>query len=513
MKGTHTTLQLLAPVKESSAVSPSPPPCPGHAPSSDAKEEAPAGMVQAAQALGDSSELIVWLSKLGLLWSGCRGLVEMGNQQGRRSGDPESWRLTPASPRIHIPHKRRRRAEGPDDTGDGLHRLEVQQTSSSAAFEDERRFMCTPAARRRRLAGTVREERRAAGDDKNLTLLDLQPPWRAKISDQRPSDAPAYPPTEQTCFHTDSEADLSDYDNETNRSTGSDAQTSDATRDSTEAARPTHEGTDGDETSSHLSCDKNKTNAAARRVMRKIEEVENIIRHVGVTSSGWIKGDGGERDGPPPLSGARLGDGLRRWQAGGPLKAQEQRSKDDKAPLVEEFRALGEALSQSLQQVLRMEGVKKEWRPPKAQTKVFADVKKSLLESIQQPPGLTSDLLRCSTAPDGVCGSSSNPSAALDVPPRTSSSFGGTSAISSPPLQLSVTVNNQRDESCDEEGSAEESDVPWRWNQTHRRLRETDASEDDLLLSGKREKSRVFAADQGSIIFDEDVVLVQSIFI
>ncbi|KAK1889446.1 Chorismate synthase [Dissostichus eleginoides] len=81
--------------------------------------------------------------------------------------------------------------------------------------------------------------------------------------------------------------------------------------------------------------------AAERRVMGKIEEVEGIIRRVSLTSSDWIKEGSEEKDGDL-------------------VEMQNKGCSEEKPQLVEELRALGEALSQSLRQALKMEAAKTE---------------------------------------------------------------------------------------------------------------------------------------------------------
>ncbi|KAM8846734.1 formin isoform 1-T2 [Synchiropus picturatus] len=79
----------------------------------------------------------------------------------------------------------------------------------------------------------------------------------------------------------------------------------------------------------------------AGRVINKIEEVEGIIRRVSLASSDWLKEEG-EDDGCPKV------------------EHQKKEQLDEELRLVEELQALGEALSQSLHQALKMES--QDWK-------------------------------------------------------------------------------------------------------------------------------------------------------
>lgn len=155
----------------------------------------------------------------------------------------------------------------------------------------------------------------------------------------------------------DSDTDLSEYDNEKYASSG-DLEKLRITNDEgrrTPADKKIQPGGDGDQAKTegekHGSpwTDEKMGNKTA--VMGKMEELEGIVHQVRL-SSGWMDEGGHGRDGAHFVSDgdAQLFN-VERGNMG---------SSDDQHHLIEEFQALGEALSQSLHQVLKMEAAKAE---------------------------------------------------------------------------------------------------------------------------------------------------------
>lgn len=535
------------------------------------------------KALNDSSE-IHWLTELLLLSLECQAFTGMGNQQGMRikqnfHSHAESWNTLPKSPRIQIPLKRRRRAEGLVYAGTLQHNLKMTRgtprvltkarrltklhITSSPTFgetqdlEEERDFNCTPAARRKRVverSTSKLEERKRS----------LQSSWGVEQSVPYPEDFPTCfikkgPSShrgdlsvKERCALTDSDTDLSDYDNEMysmcisptsfepqRRTEESDMKCPKAQI--TQGTRQKHEeGKAGSlkETSSQQSFDEMEKRAAERRVMGKIEEVEGIIRRVSLSSSDWNKGGIEGGDELQSISGGYQGDEItsealqqlkilqQRCQAefsvDTQLETQDTGSNKDKPLLVEELRALGEALTQSLHQALKMEEERQDLKPGKSE--LFTKAKKSLLGSSRRSlnplpyPHCTSPVPNNASSPSLSAGAAVSPtlypslSAILDVSPKRSCSFEGTPSIHSPLFTSSLSLTDQQEEEIPDHHVEWTRSVedPWvtgsvitftggtkndpRENlaqvnlnkmQTDRCISETEASQDDLLSSGK----------------------------
>ncbi|XP_051265962.1 formin isoform X2 [Dicentrarchus labrax] len=176
--------------------------------------------------------------------------------------------------------------------------------------------------------------------------------------------------------------------------------------------------------------------AAAHRVMGKIEEVEGIIRRVSLTSSDWVKECSNGRIEGQFISGGCVAE---EQHNSSQLETQNKEYNEDKPLLVEELHALGEALSESLRQVLRMEGAKVASEP-------FTEAKKTsykpnFVGSTRRPLNpssnssyFTSAVPNNSSPPSFLAGGETSPvpSSSLFVPPRTSSSTEGMSPILSP---------------------------------------------------------------------------------
>ncbi|XP_068199214.1 formin isoform X3 [Antennarius striatus] len=327
----------------------------------------PPDFKEAFDALDDFSE-IQWLTELLPLCLQCQDFMIMGNQQGVKIKSnlcayPESGNALPKSPRFQIPRKKRRKVEELVYTSDFQRNLKMThqtlqmpfkerrstklQMMSTPTFgewesEEDKLMNYTPAVRRKRAVGSLQEQKTS---------------WRAKLTDVSSANLPSI---KKDFFSTRnnlpgkkgsdlSDSDLSEYDNDT--------YPSNISSDRLELPRKTEESSTKDqiiqeERETKLAQNGKRTDeemekkAAAQRVMGKIEEVEGIIRRVSLTSSDWIGGDGYERE-----SGQFISEGCVDSQF------------EDQSLLVEEFHALGEALSQSLREALKMEAAKAESEP------------------------------------------------------------------------------------------------------------------------------------------------------
>lgn len=487
------------------------------------------------KALDDSSE-IHWLTDLLLLCLECQAFMSMGNQQGMRikpnfHSYAESWNKLPKSPRIQIPRKRRRRAEGLVTLQHNLkmtpgtprvptkaRRLTKFRITSSPTFEEtqdsdeERVFICR--RRRKRVVGKEREERsalkleeRKRSPQGSRRVKPSSVDFPTRFSKNNPFSHTEDLSVKRDCTLTDSDTDLSEYDNEMytvcvsptsfepqRRTEDSDMKTPKAQI--TQATRQKHEEEKAEgveETSSQRSFDEFGKRAAARRVMGKIEEVEGIIRRVSLSSLDWIKG--GSEGGDEPQS---ISDGCdevtlealqqlqilqqrcqAEFSADPQLETENKGCNEDKPLLVEELRALGEALSQSLHQALRMEGERKDWKPSKVQSELFTGAKKSVLGSSRRPLNLPSYSQQYST----VSNNSSPP-------------FLSAGAEISPLFTSSLSLTDQQEE--EEDISDHHIDSWFSWgtgsgitltgeteNEESNARSETEASQDYLLSSGK----------------------------
>ncbi|TKS76307.1 hypothetical protein D9C73_009531 [Collichthys lucidus] len=474
MENAHKTLHLYIPISERSCVSPPlsnyrSPASPFEAPvkpqqglTSNCKEEGPAKTVKQGQGdrfdlketlkvLDDSSE-IPWLTELFPLCLECQAFMKMGNQQGTKMkpndhGYAESRDTLPKSPRFQIPLKRQRRTEGVVYTGRVPQKAKLQKTSAPAFREqDLEEDWHTPEGRRKRVMGKV-------------SLLDeVKPVWRLKQPDASSENFTfskdyLFSPRKEECALPDS--DLSEYENDmyiTPTSLALTKKTEDHTQKDAEGEK-TAEG--GEEKSFQWWYEETRKKAAAQRVMGKIEEVEGIIRRVSLTSSDWIREDN-RRDEAQFVS-----DGCRA-DFGSQLETKNQkRRNEDKPLLVEELQALGEALSQSLRQVLKLEGAKAEGEPFTKTKKTFNEA--NLVGSTRRPLNISSDFT--STVPNNSSPPSQSLTAILDVSQRTSSSFEDMSPILSPLLtssqhRLSLTDEREKDISDRHVSSVEDSLFP-----------------------------------------------------
>lgn len=465
---------------------------------SNCKEEGPAAAVKRGQAdkfgladfkktltaLDDSSE-IRWLTELLPLCLECQAFMSMGNQQGTKTkpnchGYPDSRDTSPKSPRFQIPRKRRRRADGLVYAGTSQHnfkmtagtprvppkarRLTKPLITSSLTFGDrdlegDRPIICTPAARRKRAMG---KERVSVLEERTRSPQELKPAWRVELpeaSSANVSKRGLFSPRKDSsvregCALPDSDSDLSEYDNDIHSAyiTLTSLELTRKTEDDTRSAQKDQiaqaerdadrdkKAEDEEGKASEWRREEMGKTAAAQRVMGKIEEVEGIIRRVSLTSSDWIR-EGNARD----VSDGCVGEEQHRCRTefGSQLDTQKKGCNEDKPLIVLELHALGEALSQSLRQVLKMEGAK-------AESESFTEAKETsykpnLIGCTRRPLNLSS--LRyhfTSTAPNNSSppsllaggGASAVPSLSLstilDASQRTSNGFEGTSPILSP---------------------------------------------------------------------------------
>ncbi|KAI4802128.1 hypothetical protein KUCAC02_019986 [Chaenocephalus aceratus] len=335
MESTRATLNLSIPVSERSCTSPPLSHCPFKA----------------------------HLKHQGRLTSTCleEGPVGTAKQGQSRDIQQSVGRLPdafPKSPRLQIPRKRRRRVEGLGGFEHNLkitpgtpqappkaRRLTKLQITSPPTFgewdlEENKPVVCTPAAWRNR----------GMGKERNKCAQELKPAWRVHLSD-------AFTANVHESFSKnrkdvsvkeeralpDSDTDLSEYDNDISPSRKQEDNFRN-TQKAQQAVRDTDEikkAGDTEKKSSQWRYEETEKKAAERRVMGKIEEVEGIIRRVSLTSSDWIKEGSEEKDGDV-------------------VEMQNKGCSEGKPQLVEELRALGEALSQSLRQALKMEAAKTE---------------------------------------------------------------------------------------------------------------------------------------------------------
>lgn len=541
MENTHKTLHLYVPISERSCVSPSLSHCRGPSPPFKAPlktqltsncEEAEGPAEKDKLGLADLKETLKALDNfseiLELLPSclKCQDFMSMGNQQGTKIkpncyGYSESRDALPKSPKFQIPRKRRRRVEGLVYTGSFQHNLKTTPgtprmpqkarkltklgITNSPTFqvwdlEEDRTIMCTPAARRKRVMG---KERVSVSKD---SLQELKPTWRVRLPDSLSASRKDFSVKEECCL-SDSETDVSEYDNDIFSTKTEDGRTRNSLKAQIKQAERDQEmKAEAEEKSSQWRYEEMGKEAAAQRVIGKIEEVEGIIRRVSLTSSDLI----------------REGSNGKEEEFCSQLEIQNKGCDGENPLLVEELHALGEALSQSLRQVLKMEGAK-------AEREAFKDTKKTsyeqnLVGSTRRPRNLSpkSSHLASSVPNNSSPVPSPTLSSVLDVPQRTSSGFEGSSPVLSPQLtsskqSLPASLTDQHEREVSERhirwmSSAEASSLP-RGDEgcesaatvaggtendqknirkilenqtlTSRCTSETEVDQDDLLSSGK----------------------------
>ncbi|XP_072772376.1 formin isoform X1 [Nerophis lumbriciformis] len=362
MKGTHASLCLHIPITGMSAhVSPS---LGGLASpyqlTSYCKEEGPTKLVDTFR-LTESSEILL-LKEWLLLCSDYQAFMSMGNEQGMSiEADLDSLpkccgigrrrleRLVyPGTPLLHINEIPRSPQLPTNPRSLPKLWLTYEETQDS---EEESSF-CLPG-----------KERMAIGHS-SFDVMDLKPSLIvATLSSPYVSkNCPVFH-GEDEGEESGSDTDLSEYD-EVCSHFGLDPRTEDANRNPKEQRTNTQNKTVGKSS---------ETTPAAQRVQSKIEEVEDIIGRVSLTSLEWVEKTNTARDEPHLVDGKCLDDEVPQHLQGEQCKV-----------LVDELRCLGEALSESLHQALRMEGDSKEWWTiPYGHTE---QSKKSLLEPTPRLP-------------------------------------------------------------------------------------------------------------------------------
>lgn len=391
---------------------------------------------------GDLSN-IVRPNQLQALCLECHAFTRMGNQQGMKIKPPfqgyaECQAASPKSPRFQVPRKRRRRGEKPIYYIESIPRTartltsnestasRLQMTSSSTFGEwnldEDRHIFGTPTPRRKRILKSQHDFKSLLG----MKSADC-PVSRNGLSFPRNDLSAKKEPSLQ-----DSDSDQSEYDE----------LSSVLIYPSKEPAKKTEEGAwdepkcpliqpekDEDQEKGGKLGGKNSPwifsemakKEAAERVRSKIEELEDIIRQVSLNS--WDQRR--QKESKCPFN----------------IPIREEKSlqntlcQDTGPQLVEEFQALSEALSQSLRQVLKVEGAREE--------KILA----TSSESSQLNPLLYSD--HCTS--NWSSNTSSNSHSArgettLDASEKTSASFECTSPILSPlfsPATLTVSLTHQ----------------------------------------------------------------------
>lgn len=260
-----------------------------------------------------------------------RAEVEMGNQQGVN--------VKPCSPGFSFNHDRFQKS-----------RFQVLQRAEGTVPANNRiaRSLLMPSK-------TIRGP------------PELQPAWTARTDFPFKSDLSSKKGSSVILESSlsDSDTDLSEYDNENYSSSGN-LENGSSTREGGRcppADKKIQPGGDGDQANpqgeEHTSLwteEEMGNKAVAQRVMGKIEELEGIIRQVGLSPDWMVERDHGRDEADFILDGDYPRDKLECRKT---FPKTTGRS-DDEHHLIEEFQALGEALSQSLRQVLKMEAAKAE---------------------------------------------------------------------------------------------------------------------------------------------------------
>lgn len=269
-----------------------------------------------------------------------RGAVmEMGNQQGGEA--------KPCSPGFSFTRDRfqksgvqdPQRAEGTVPANNRTARSLLMPSKTSSPPQ----VICTSVSRR-----TIRGP------------PELQPAWKARTDFPFKCDLTSKKGSSVILESSlsDSDTDLSKYDNENYSSSGS-LENGRSTRRGGRcppADKKIQLGGDGDqakpqreEHTSPWTEEEMGNGAVAQRVMGKIEELEGIVGQVGLSPDCMGEGHHSRDEADLILDGDDPRDNL---ECGNTFSKPTSRSGDH---LIEEFQALGEALSQSLRQVLKME--------------------------------------------------------------------------------------------------------------------------------------------------------------
>lgn len=265
--------------------------------------------------------------------------VDMGNQQGvkvkPRCPGPHFNRDGFQKCRIQVPQKRMR-AEG---TLYSSNRMTARSNSRTSPPFGDSWVISTSASRKRRAIRGPPELQRFKKDlcSRKGSCLILEP---------------SLPDT-----------DLSEYNNGKYSSSGS-LENVRSTKDGggrSPTAKKIHPRGDGDQAKAAGAEKMNEETGnmtVAQRVMGKIQELEGFIHQVSLSSDLMDEGGDGRDEAHFVLDGDAQRDKLK----GRKVFSQNRRG-DDERRLIEEFRVLGEALSQSLRHVLKMEAPKAEGKP------------------------------------------------------------------------------------------------------------------------------------------------------
>lgn len=393
---------------------------------------------------GDLAE-IIHPDQLLPLCVECQAFPRMGNQQGMKIKPPfqgyaECQAASPKSPRFQIPRKRRRRGEKPIYFTESVPRSKLttlpsnertlsklQKTSTSTFggwnLEDDRHIFCTPASRRKIVLKS---------QHKFEPLLELRS-LGALTADSPVSQNSLFP---QNGLFAKKEPSLQDSD--TDQSEYDELPSVLIYPCSNKPARKTEEGAWDEPKCPLIKPEKYEDEekerklegkistwvvsemakkAAAERVRSKIEELEGIIRQVSLNSSSHRRQKESKCLFNVPVHEEK--------------SLQNAFHQDTGTQLMVEFQALSEALSQSLLQVLMVEGAREE--------KLLA----TSSESSRLNPVLCSEHCTSNWSSNTTSNSYSSrgetthfpppsPSPMLEVSEETSASFEGTSPILSP---------------------------------------------------------------------------------
>lgn len=372
MESIHNTLRLYIPLSERSCVSPPLSCCratdspfgaslkpPQELPEEE-KEEGTTESEKPSFRLGDFREIlqvlddfceIRQLAEVLQLHLHCQAVVDMGNGQGvqvkpRCHGFGFNHATFPKS-RFQV--LRNRRAKGRVHTN---HRITVRpppvplKTSSPFGVRESQIIYKSLSRKRKTTRGPP----------------DLQPSWKARTDFPFKKDLSSRNGSSiiLKCSLPDSDTDQSEYDKEKNSSSGNleNMRITKAEDRRGQTAKKIQPGSDedwekpaGEEKHSSLWMKEKKGNkAAVQRLMGKIEELEGIIHQVRL-SSDWMDEGGDSRDEAPFIMN---GDAQRDDLKCSKMFFQNTGYSDDERHL-QEFQVLGEALSRSLRQVLKME--------------------------------------------------------------------------------------------------------------------------------------------------------------
>lgn len=378
MESIHNNLRLYIPLSERNCVS-SPLSCcrgtdsafsaslkpPRGPPEEEVEAEKPpfhlAGFREILQVLDDFCEIRLLAEALRLHFH-CRAVVDMGHQQGVN-----------VKPRCHgfgfdhdgLPKStflKNRRAKGGVYTNNRIP-VRLPLVPSKTSYPSEVRdlqIICRSLFRKRR---TIRGR------------PELQPSWKARTDFPFRTDLSSRNSSSIILESSlpESDTDQSEYDSEKCSSSGN-LENVRITKDDNRnppTAKNIQPGADGDwaktaseeKLSSLWMKEEQEKKAAVQKLMGKIEELEGSVHKAGL-SSDWMDEDG---DGGDEAHFVMNGDAQRNNLKFRQMFFQNTGYSDDERHL-KEFQVLGEALSRSLRQVLKMEAAKAD-RDPSIETK------------------------------------------------------------------------------------------------------------------------------------------------